>query len=238
MGLEAVELVLDVEDRFAVSIADAEAGQVRTVGDLYQLVLAKAKRPDDGCCLTAIVFHRLRRALASCCGVRSAEIRPATPLDGLLPRGKAARRWRALERSLRLRLPPLQTGTQRLLDLIAGLMIPGGLFLFFYGATLRPESPGLPPSLWIAVALILGAPLPAIVGRLFYSAPASRVARSVGELSALVLALNPRKLHGPTEGISPRDAWLVLCGLIAESGCCRPDEIKLDTRFVEDLHFG
>ena len=39
MGLEGVELVMEVEDEFAISISDEAAQQAVTVGDLYNLVL-------------------------------------------------------------------------------------------------------------------------------------------------------------------------------------------------------
>jgi acyl carrier protein len=41
MGLDSVEVVLRTEELFAITIPDDEAGRVRTVGDLYQLVCAK-----------------------------------------------------------------------------------------------------------------------------------------------------------------------------------------------------
>lgn len=41
MGLDTVEIVLRVEETFGVDIPDDEAGSVRTVGDLCQLVLRR-----------------------------------------------------------------------------------------------------------------------------------------------------------------------------------------------------
>jgi hypothetical protein len=41
MGLDAVEIVLRVEELFVVEIADDEAASVRTVGDFYVLICAK-----------------------------------------------------------------------------------------------------------------------------------------------------------------------------------------------------
>ena len=40
MGLEMVELVMDCEDEFGISIPDKAAGEVRTVGQFFDLVLA------------------------------------------------------------------------------------------------------------------------------------------------------------------------------------------------------
>ena len=41
MGLDSVEIVLDVEDAFQIDISDEEARKVFTVGELYNLILSK-----------------------------------------------------------------------------------------------------------------------------------------------------------------------------------------------------
>lgn len=41
MGLDAVEIVLRVEDLFGIEISDDEAASVRTVGAFYELICAK-----------------------------------------------------------------------------------------------------------------------------------------------------------------------------------------------------
>lgn len=41
MGLDVVELVMRVEEEFAINLPDDECGQMRTVGHLYRLVLKK-----------------------------------------------------------------------------------------------------------------------------------------------------------------------------------------------------
>jgi acyl carrier protein len=38
MGLDIVELVMRTEEVFSIAIEDSDAGQVQTVGDLYELV--------------------------------------------------------------------------------------------------------------------------------------------------------------------------------------------------------
>ncbi len=44
MGLDGVELVMAVEDRFGVKLPDSECSHVRTVADLAALVIAKLPR--------------------------------------------------------------------------------------------------------------------------------------------------------------------------------------------------
>ena len=47
MGLDSVQLIMDVEAKFGFDISDADAGKIRSVGDLHEYILAHAQpRPD------------------------------------------------------------------------------------------------------------------------------------------------------------------------------------------------
>jgi hypothetical protein len=56
-GLDGVELILAVEDAFQIHIADEEAGNVSTVGDLHNLVVGKLQGQDSKRCLTSAAFY-------------------------------------------------------------------------------------------------------------------------------------------------------------------------------------
>ncbi len=45
MGLDTVEIVLRTEEIFGITLPDDECEQIRTVGDLYRLVLSKLDLP-------------------------------------------------------------------------------------------------------------------------------------------------------------------------------------------------
>ncbi|MCE9547006.1 MAG: hypothetical protein K8T25_16145 [Planctomycetia bacterium] len=47
MGLDIMELVMEVEDEFCIAIPDEVAQRVRTVGDIYDYVLEQKSRPID-----------------------------------------------------------------------------------------------------------------------------------------------------------------------------------------------
>jgi hypothetical protein len=61
MGLELVELVMDVEETFGISLPDARASEMRTVGDLYDCIVEILGREEEGDSLTNDVFERLRK---------------------------------------------------------------------------------------------------------------------------------------------------------------------------------
>ena len=47
MGLDIVEMVIEVETSFGITISDQDASQLRTVGDLYQYVAASVVPADE-----------------------------------------------------------------------------------------------------------------------------------------------------------------------------------------------
>jgi len=76
MGLQSVELIMCVEDTFAVVLPEAIAGNLVTVGDLHEAVmeLLRAKGatmdPDE-------VLEQLRAIIVEQLGVRACEVIPA-----------------------------------------------------------------------------------------------------------------------------------------------------------------
>jgi acyl carrier protein len=104
MGLDAVELVMEVEDRFNVKLADSECARVRTVADLAALVISRLPRP-SGFCPTARTFFELRSQMVNGAAVERRLVRPKARLEALFPSG-LRRPWRML-RKANPRLPRL-----------------------------------------------------------------------------------------------------------------------------------
>jgi hypothetical protein len=85
MGLDAVELVMAVEEKFGITISDEEATNALTVGDLKRLVQAKLKLTDTEGCLTQRAFHLLRKNAISQFGTTRSKFRPETALETVVP---------------------------------------------------------------------------------------------------------------------------------------------------------
>lgn len=95
MGLDSVELAMEVEDEFSIRLSDAECEQVRTVADIAALVISKLPRA-DGACPSARGFYQLRRQVMSLTGKARGDIRPTAPLEQLFPSRDRRRQWMAL----------------------------------------------------------------------------------------------------------------------------------------------
>ena len=100
MGLDAVELVVAVEEEFKIAIADAEAASCTTVGKLVECVFARLKQTAGGPCPSQHGFYVVRRTLTDLVGIPRVQIKPDTRLDHLIGWTGRRRVWRDLMESL------------------------------------------------------------------------------------------------------------------------------------------
>jgi hypothetical protein len=104
MGLDAVEILLAVEDRFAISIPDVVASEIRTVGELSDFVCSLIATDPRRDCLTQRVFYRLRGALMVV-GVERGMIRPDATIEMLIPPPQQRLAWAQVENASGYALP-------------------------------------------------------------------------------------------------------------------------------------
>lgn len=104
VGLDSVELVMDVEDRFNVKLPDADCQRVRTVADLAALVIMQLPKT-EGVCPTARAFFQFRTLIVTHAVRERGRVRPKTRLSDLFP-PDSRRLWKALRKQDR-RMPRL-----------------------------------------------------------------------------------------------------------------------------------
>ena len=132
MGLDIVELVMDIEDAFGIPIDDQEFSRCETFGQLYDQVLRALQRLPGAAatsCVSARCFYRLRRELLADRAVPASRVRPDSYFAELVPPGQRENVYKRLSRKLGLPRPPSQfvarTGTHqprpdlRVWDLVA-----------------------------------------------------------------------------------------------------------------------
>lgn len=125
MGLDAVELVMAVEEEFKIVLADAEAAQCTTVGKLVEYVFARLRQTAGGPCPSQHGFYVVRRTLMDLAGAPRVQIKPDTRLDHLIGWTGRRRVWRGLMGSLtgcKAAWPPL--ACPRWLKLMVAVIIP------------------------------------------------------------------------------------------------------------------
>lgn len=94
MGLDGVELVMEIEDRYGIRLPDKACGEVRTVADVAALIVAHLPKY-EGRCPTARAFYEFRQCAMTHGKVMRQAVRPKARLDELFTWGRWGR-WRAM----------------------------------------------------------------------------------------------------------------------------------------------
>ena len=94
MGLEMVELVLAVEDTFAISIDDATAASLDTPNKLVDYIHSQVLVANrDSVCLSQRAFYLVRANAVSVFGVRRDQVKVKSKLQDIIPNGRHKELW-------------------------------------------------------------------------------------------------------------------------------------------------
>ncbi len=106
MGLDSVALLMTIEDKFGISIPDAECENIYTVQQMADSVFEKIKIKPNEKCLSQIVFYRIRKAFEQF-GNDKRNITPNTKMSELLSETDLKKDWARLEIKIGLKIPDL-----------------------------------------------------------------------------------------------------------------------------------
>ena len=232
MGLDGVELIIEVEESFGIKIEDDEAVQILTAGQLADVITRKLTGIKGADCPTAKAFYRLRRSFLSVFELNRRQLRPTTPILNFLPLAGRRQIWTHLERDLSLRLPPLSDHT--------GIGVFGGAAIAYIAAYLvfAAITGDLIAALIAGlVALLPGVLLGYVVG-VFFMPTLQPQHRTLGGLARGIVAYNYQQLvPSPIEIPENEEVWNKLCDLIVKQIGVKREKIQRVTKFVDDLGF-
>jgi acyl carrier protein len=107
MGLDGVELLMEIEDAFKISISDEEVSEAITVGKLYQCVLDKIKVSTEERCSSQKSFYLLRAALRENLGIEAKSVTPRTTTEKLFPKPDRRKLWSKISINVPYKFPEL-----------------------------------------------------------------------------------------------------------------------------------
>lgn len=96
MGLDLIEFVMSVEEKFDLEIPDADAQNLTTPHKLVDYIMTKVKAGRDRGCIGQREFYRLRRALIARHWATRDGLKPDTPLDRIVPKTNRRSAWQHL----------------------------------------------------------------------------------------------------------------------------------------------
>jgi acyl carrier protein len=242
MGLDGVELILDVEETFGISVPDEDLQRCHTAGQLHSLIVAKVGVISGRGCLTLRVFNSLREAITECFSHHCDEVSPSAKTDDLIPWENRREEWRRLAEALQLRLPALKRPSWLIIPLqwlstflgpLCFLLITGGINLEWLGLE-SVSSPGALILLTVVTFWLVLLPLTQPLQRHF-SPNEKRFGGLVGSVLHLNLKALTQSSEDDTHPLSRADIWEVLCQLISLHLGVKREEIKPEARFIKDL---
>lgn len=227
MGMDGVEILVEVEETFGIALDDGEVARVETVGDLCDLVLSRVPRAEQERCLTALAFWRLRAALGKF-GVERSRVRPDTRLADVVWSGgqrMAERRaaWARLSEALGLDLPPL-VRSRTLVAIGLTSCLAAFVAAWFTGG-----------SVWLATAGATG--LGALFGVLTRSRrgyPRASIA-TIGGLARALVVRQAARVAAPAGGFTAPQVEAIVARIIAEHQALPLRRVTRGARFVDDL---
>lgn len=224
MGLDGVELVMEVEDHFGISIGDDEAATIRTVGDLVTLIRSRAEAAEHLICPTRSAYYSLRTLAREITDNPGLRIRPRDEVAATLSPRLRRQLWRRLRELLAtepraLHLPP---------RLRSALAVVGFCLVSAALATTAIDVEIVPLALFCAAVIGCGLLMACSA---FRAVPPSGWA-TWGELARRIAGISAIKSgRHLTNGVVLEE----LRPIIAEQLGVDAEHISLSTRFVEDL---
>lgn len=228
MGLDSVEIVMEVEEHFGVTIRNEEAGGIRTVGDMVDLLEARIRRRETAECLSLPWFLKLRRLTREAAQRPDLRIRPTTRISEVLRASERKQLWLGLKEYLGAGIPELRRPTP-ISAFIVLVATASPVFLAISGVTLQT-------SLTVAsIACAIGAVVLMKVTRPLSVIP-PRGHRTFGEITRHLVGL-----EAVTNDYPNKSRELILNDLaLLVSKQLGVDKAKVtpEARFVEDLGVG
>lgn len=231
MGLDTVELVMAIEERFDIEIPDKEASEMRTVGDMQRFILSTLNVSDEKTCMTQQAFHLIRRTAMSAFGVSRGTLRPDTLLDSFIPKEHRFEDWVRFQSSLGVMQMPGLVRPAVVVTTLTLLVLAVLVAAFWYGAVTGT----------LGTSFLIGSVAAIAVG--YVGAKLTETTKTqftdgysrVRDLARYLVARHPELLRKPRSKTWTEEE--VRCMLreviIAETGVT---EFNDNSRFVADLH--
>jgi hypothetical protein len=239
MGVDTALLIMDLEDRFGITILDGTAERICTVGDLYLHILERVRRNRPIRCPTSRAFYQLRRTLTRELGVDRPRVRPATLLRDLFPADSRAILWPRLASALGLpdlpdpdpplRGPTMSTFRKALLWTTVGIWRFNLLMPLLLGP---PVAVAAMLQLWFLLWILAVVGVSIILAAFWLDARSRRSLPTVRDLvGRLAMQDFHRYLEADWSEPAPATIWAELVALLSAHTGKTADEIHPDDRF-------
>lgn len=231
MGLDTVELVMQVEESFDITISDEHASQMRTVGDVYSFIIHESRGKTRGHdrCLNAATFYELRRWLVLHVEDAS-QLRPSSVVAATLPAKLRRSIWSQLADDMGLHFPPLRRPYWLAMSATICVFVSSALaFLFFLPFF------GFGWAIAITLVVLIFSALVAVVTTTPFAYCPSESFHTYRGLVTQLVALNYVELAQRENSWKANEVWTALQNIIVEQLGVEKEIVTPDADFVIDL---
>jgi len=237
MGLEIVDVVINLENALRIQIPDDEfvKANIRTVGDFHDYLVGRIpemrRAEDDQRCLTSHIFYRLRQSLCTATGLSAKLIRPTTTLDEIRRESGVSELRTPLSEATGLKLPG--QGWSGICSIIMVSCVVLVASAFWMGQQAFGAFPGA-TAFWVVVSVGLGC----LLG--YYAAAPYRPDfdskyRTVADLTRAVITWNLPVVREEYGKLTPSDVWSILQETLIVCVSVKIESVERDTKLTDIL---
>jgi acyl carrier protein len=230
MGLDSVEILVNVENAFGITISNYEAEKIATVGDIHNVVWRSIQGRQSMRCRSQQLFYKLRFILINKFKAPREAVELEASLNDIFPKTNRRLKYRKLQKELQLKLPELVLPPvwSRTLMITGLTLIPGMLILALVLIN------GYEYSRWLYLLPALG-----LIATIFFSNILDAVRTqfkpdNVRFYTQTVLALNYGTLM-TDKGINRDEMEIIINNIIAETIGLELQEIEPQKSLTNDL---
>ena len=228
MGLDGVELVMEVEDEFGITIPDLDASEMRTVGDLVALCLDRINAAKTMRCPSLPCFLSLRCMVREIRNDPDLKLRPRDEIEACLQKSDRRHLWRRLPELLKtapreLRRPSWLRKTLVLIVLAFPIVL----------MTVLPWSAEILMLIWFAT-FAFGIALNWLT--IGFRTRTPKGYNTFGDITKRIVGLNIAT--NPPDETDYESVFSIVKWIVVEQLGVDDDEVIPTARFVEDLGVG
>lgn len=230
MGLDSVEILVNVENAFGITISNYEAEKISTVGDIHNVVWRNVQGRQSMRCRSQQLFYRLRYILINKFNATHEGIFPEASLDKVFPKNNRRLKYHRLQKELNLKLPELVLSpiwtralTVTAITLIFGMLAVALVLIYGYGKTR-----------WLFLLPVLGLLATIFISHILDAVRVHFRPDKIRDYTQAVLALNYGTLMQESS-LNRKEMEIVINNIIAETIGLELHEILPEKSLTNDL---
>jgi acyl carrier protein len=230
MGLDSVEILVNVENAFGITISNYEAEKISTVGDIHSLVWRSIQGRESMRCKSQQLFYKLRYTLISKFQIARDDIALKASLNDIFPKENRRLLYRKLAKELQMKLPALVLPApwRNALVITGVLLVPGMLVYTLIMVKVFNYTS------WLYVLPVLGILATRFISNILDSVRTVFEPALLNEYTRKVLSLNYATMIRDNDA-NRKEIEMVINQIIADQSGLEIHEITPEKRLGDDL---